>query len=219
MVADVDHHLHGTRKTSTVANVYLSTSRSPILAGHANPTIGIMALSSFQTEAQKSQKWRPRYRCGPRVAVAPATPFKFLDIGTKMGCYKIEGHIPVKDDMNNIFHPRFAGEGIPPANTFHAIVHDRAAKWIPDEEVWCTKEAWFAHSPDHGFRVKDPHGYIWGLPVLVPTCPKKLFALGPRKKYVDIVTDTLHASSSDLITWSTLVMMKLNWIESISIVD
>ena len=51
--------------------------------------------------------------------------------------------------------------------------------------------------------------------MIIPTCPKKLFALGPRKKYVDIVTDTLHASSSDLITWSTLVMMKRNWIESI----
>ena len=38
-----------------------------------------------------------------------------------------------------------------------------------------------------------------------------------RKKYVDIVTDTLHASSPDLIliTWNTLVMMKLQWIDSI----
>ena len=54
-----------------------------------------------------------------------------------------------------------------------------------------------------------------GLPVIVPTCPKKLFAQGPRKKYVDIVTDTLHASSSDLITWNTLVMMKLQWVENI----
>ena len=27
-------------------------------------------------------------------------------------------------------------------------------------------EAWFAHSPDHDFRVKDPPGYIWGLPVM-----------------------------------------------------
>ena len=34
---------------------------------------------------------------------------------------------------------------------------------------------------------------------------------GPRLKYVDIVTDTLHASSSDLITWNTLVMIKLKW--------
>ena len=81
--------------------------------------------------------------------------------------------------------------------------------------MWCTEEAWFAHSPQHDFRVKDPQGYICGLPLLVPTCLKKLFALSPRKKYVDIVTDTLHASSSDLLTWNTLVMMKLGWINCI----
>ena len=38
---------------------------------------------------------------------------------------------------------------------------------------------------DYDFRVIDPPGYIWGLPVLVPTCPKKLFSEGPRRKYVD----------------------------------
>ena len=53
------------------------------------------------------------------------------------------------------------------------------------------------------------------LPVLVPTCPKKMFMHGPRLKYIDIVTDTLHASSSDLITWNNLVMMKLRWLEEI----
>ena len=95
------------------------------------------------------------------------------------------------------------------------MIADRLAKWTPDGEVWCTEGAWFAHPPDHDFRVKDPPGYIWGLPVIVSMCPKKLFALGPRKKYVDIVTDTLHASSSDVITWNTLVMMKLNWIDII----
>ena len=82
-------------------------------------------------------------------------------------------------------------------------------------EAWCQEEAWFAHSPTFDFRVTTSSNYLWGLPVLVPTCPKKLFALGPRKKYVDIVTDTLHASSSDLITWNTLVMMKLQWIDKI----
>ena len=72
------------------------------------------------------------------------------------------------------------------------------------------------HIPDSAtaevsqITLKDPPGHIWGLPVIVPTCPKKLFAL-----VVDIVTDTLHASSSDLITRNTLVMMKLNWINSI----
>ena len=53
------------------------------------------------------------------------------------------------------------------------------------------------------------------MPVLVPTCPKKMFMQGPRLKYIDIVTDTLHASSSDLITWNTLVMMKLRWFNEI----
>ena len=150
-----------------------------------------LALSTFQAAVQKNPKWKPRYRCGPKVAVAPPSPFKFLDIGTKMGCYKIGDRIPVRKDTTNIPHPRFVGNGIPPANTFlfYAAMHERAAKWIPDGEV--------------------------GLPVIVPTCPKKLFALGPRKKYVDIVTDTLHASSSDLITWNTLVMMKLQWIDLI----
>ena len=150
-----------------------------------------------------------------KTVIAPPTPFKFLDIGTKMGCYKIGEHIPARKDTENIFHPRFIGVGIPPPNTFHAVIHDRAAKWVSDVEEWCVEEAWFAHSPDFDFRVADPSGYIWGLPVLVPTCPKKLFAQGPRKKYVDIVTDTLLASSSDLITWNTLVMMKLQWIDLI----
>ena len=77
------------------------------------------------------------------------------------------------------------------------------------------EEAWFDHSPTFDFRVIDPPGYLWGLPVLVPTCPKKLFSQGPRQKYVDIVTDALHASSSDLITWNTLVMIKLKWISCI----
>ena len=81
--------------------------------------------------------------------------------------------------------------------------------------MWCIEDAWFAHSPQHDFHVKDAQGYVWGLPVLVPTCPKKLFALGPRKKYVDIGTDTLHASSSDLFTWNTLVMIKLGWVNCI----
>ena len=42
-----------------------------------------------------------------------------------------------------------------------------------------------------------------------------MFMQGPRLKYIDIVTDTLHASSSDLITWNTLVMMKLRWFSEI----
>ena len=81
--------------------------------------------------------------------------------------------------------------------------------------MWCVEEAWFQHSVNFDFRVTDPSGQNWGLPVIIPTCPKKLFAQGPRQKYVDSVTDTLHASSSDLITWNTLVMIKLKWVNLI----
>ena len=128
-----------------------------------------------------------------------------------MGRYKIGEHISGRDDTSSIFNRRFVGEGIPVANTFHSIVYQRLGRETPNGDVWCAEEARFAHSPQHDFRVKDVQGYIWGLPAIVPTCPKKLFALGPRKKYVDIVTDTLHASSSDLLTWNTLVMTKLGW--------
>ena len=41
----------------------------------------------------------------------------------------------------------------------------------------------------------------------MPAFLRALFAEGPRH-YVDIVTDTLHASSSDLIIWNTLAMIK-----------
>ena len=141
--------------------------------------------------------------------------YKFLDVGTQMGCYQIGEHIAGRNDTDNIFHPRFVGNGTPPTNTFHAVIYERAEKWVQNSEAWCQEEAWFTHSPTFDFRVNGSSSYLWGLPVLVPTCPRKLFAVGPRKKYVDIVTDTLHASSSDLITWNTLVMLKLQWIDKI----
>ena len=174
-----------------------------------------LALMSFQDAVQRNPKWQPKYRSGPKLAIAPPVPYKFLDIGTKMGSYKLGEHVHMRHDTDNIFHPRYIRDGIPPVNTFHAIVHGRAARWVNDVDDWCLEEAWFQHSVNHDFRVTDPAGYTWGLPVLIPTCPKKLFAQGPRQKYVDIVTDTLHASSSDLITWNTLVMLKLKWVSTI----
>ena len=158
-----------------------------------------LALISFQEAVQRNSKWQPKYRSGPKVAIAPPVPYKFLDIGTRMGSYKLGEHVPKRHDFDNIYHPRYIRDGIPPVNTFHAVVHGRAAKWVNDVDEWCLEEAWFNHSINYDFRVIDPSGYIWGLPVIVPTCPKKLFAQGPRQKYVDIVTDTIHASSSDLI--------------------
>ena len=79
-----------------------------------------------------------------RIAVAPSMPFKFLDIGTNMGCYIIRDHIPVRDDTNNVFHPLFAGDDISLV-LFHAVIHDRAVRRNPDEEAWCIEEAWFGH--------------------------------------------------------------------------
>ena len=174
-----------------------------------------LALACFQEALQRDTKWQPRYRSGPKVALATSIPYKFLDIGTKMGSYKLGEHVPERYDTANIYHPRFIRDAIPPVNTFHAVVHGRTARWVQDVDEWCLEEAWFEHSTTYDFRVIDPPGYIWGLPVLVPTCPKKLFSQGARQKYVDIVTDTLHASSSDLITWNTLVMIKLKWIDII----
>ena len=48
-----------------------------------------LALAYFQEAVQGDPHWQPRYRCGPKVSLVPATPYKFLDIGTKMGGYKL----------------------------------------------------------------------------------------------------------------------------------
>ena len=103
-----------------------------------------LALSHFQAAVQRNPKRKRRYRCGPRVAVAPPTPFKFLDIVTGMGCYHIGEHIPGRNETDNVFHPRLIGNGIPPDNTFHAVIYERAEKCIQDSEDWCLEEAWFA---------------------------------------------------------------------------
>ena len=145
----------------------------------------------------------------------PAVPYKFLDVGTQMGVYHIEEFIPKKDDKDNILHPRHTRPGIPPVNTFHSVVQNRVGSQYGAIQQWCSENAWFDSFPTCDFWVADASKYRWGLPVLVPTCPKKMFMQGPRLKYVDIVTDTLHASSSDLITWNTLVMMKLRWFSEI----
>ena len=120
-----------------------------------------------------------------------------------------------KDDKDNILHPRYTRSGIPPVDTFHSVVQSRVGSRYDTIHQWCHVKAWFGSSPTCDFWVVDEAKCRWGLPVLVPTCPRKLFKLGPRLKYVDIVTDTLHASSSDLITWNTLVLLKLRWFTDI----
>ena len=132
-----------------------------------------------------------------------------------MGEYHLEDLALRRSDKENILHPRYYRSGIPPAGTFQSIVRDRVVNRSDIIDRWCNEQAWFEHSPTWDFWVIDEAKYRWGLPVLVPTCPRKLFMQGPRLKYVDIVTDTQHASSSDLITWNTLVMMKLRWLDDI----
>ena len=135
-----------------------------------------------------------------------------------MGLYEIREHIPKADDRLDILHPRFEGQGIPRPETFHAVIYERLEKSRADMMAWRVTSVWFDHSTTLDFRVKNAFGYICGLPLLVPTCPKKLFEKGPRRKYVDIVADTLHASSSDfsdLITWNTLVLKMLKWHDAI----
>ena len=141
----------------------------------------------------------------------PAVPYKFLDIGTQMGEYHIEELIPKKSDKDNILHPQHTRPGIPSVYAFHSVVQNRVGYQYGAVQQWCNEDA----SPTCDFWVADASKYRWGLAVLVPTCPKKMFMQGPRLKYIDIVTDTLHASSSDLITWNTLVMLKLRWLNEI----
>ena len=53
-----------------------------------------LALTSFQSAVQKNLEWSPKCYKGSRIARVPPPPIKFLDIGTKMGCYEIRDHIP-----------------------------------------------------------------------------------------------------------------------------
>ena len=174
-----------------------------------------LALIHLRDALRARPNWKPYYRQGPKIEQVPAVPYKFLDIGTQMGEYQLEELILKKDDKDNILHPRYIHSGIPPVGTFHSVVQDRVGSHSDTIQQWCSVNAWLESSPTHDFWVVDESKYRWGLPVLVPTCPRKLFMLGPRLKYVDIVTDTLHASSSDLITWNTLVLMKLKWLNGI----
>ena len=174
-----------------------------------------LALMHLREALLNRPQWKPLCKQGPRIESVPAVPYKFLDIGTKMGEYHIEDLIPRRNDLDNILHPRHSRSGIPSVHTFHSVVQNRVGTQPSVIQQWCNENAWFDSSTTHNFWVTDAPMYRWGLPVIVPTCPKKMFMQGPRLKYVDIVTDTLHASSSDLITWNTLVMLKLKWYNEI----
>ena len=84
-----------------------------------------LALKHLQYSLREHPEWKPKYRRGPNIDLVPAVPYKFLDIGTQMGCYRIEELTSKQEDKNNILHPRYVSAGIPPANTFHSLLQRR----------------------------------------------------------------------------------------------
>ena len=74
-----------------------------------------LALVRFREALSAHTNWIPTYRQCPRIQTVPAVPYKFLDIGTKMGEYHIEDLDLKRSDKENILHPRYTRSGIPPA--------------------------------------------------------------------------------------------------------
>ena len=110
----------------------------------------VLPWPAFNLAVQKNPGWHPKYFKGSRMARAPPPPIKFLDIGTRMGCYEMGDHteFPGEDDL-------LVGEGIPASNAFHSVIYERLGKNSSDVDSWCTEGAWFAHSPQYDFRVKN----------------------------------------------------------------
>ena len=207
-----------TKYNLCIARMTLSSHTIPIHVmgtGHQMVWTVLEFLTKFDAAVKRNQKWRPMYYKGTRTAKAPPPPIKFLDIGTKMALYETRESIPKEDDRFDILHPRFEGRGTPRARPFHAVIHERLEKSRAEMMAWCKTSAWFDHSINYDVRVKNSYGYIWGRPLLVPHFLRSSSSWVPERKYVDIVTDTLHASSSDLITWNTLIMKKLGWNDAI----
>ena len=162
------------------------------------------AINHLQIALKNLPDWKPRYRVkGTKtVKIAHSPPFKFLDIRTRMGEYEAEGLTRRRLKLPLITQgPTLVFQSVP--KTFYQAAHMRLNKAPSGDALWYDESAWTSHSSTHDFPVHEPLGLIFGLP-LIPTCPRKMFEQGPRHKYVDIVTDMLHASSSDLITGTHL---------------
>ena len=89
-----------------------------------------------------------------------------------MRLYETREHIPRADDKFDIFILGSRAKESFPSETLHAVIYERLEKSRSDMVAWCVPSAWFDHSPTFDFRVKNAFGYIWGLPLLGPTCPK-----------------------------------------------
>ena len=98
-----------------------------------------------------------------KVAVVPPPPIKFLDMGTKMGLYEVEGLIPNLKDASSVLHCR-STHGVPKAGTFYETIREKLGRtWVGDQACCETKNAWAQRSPSCDFHVADPLGYIWPL--------------------------------------------------------
>ena len=65
------------------------------------------ASAHLAAALQEPREWCPRYyRKNKKIAEAPASPIKFLDIGTKMGLYEIKELIPYMKDKTSTLRPR-----------------------------------------------------------------------------------------------------------------
>ena len=146
-------------------------------------------IEHFAKAEESLPQWRPKRQSkgAQKVLVVAPPPIKFLEIGTRMGLFEIEGLIPDMKNLSSVLHPR-SSSGIP-----DEVMRKKLGKPWAGDLLWCDPSARVSYSPNYDFHV---HG------------PRKMFEQGPRKKYVDIVTDTLHASSSDTITWNPLAMIK-----------
>ena len=78
-----------------------------------------VAINHLKAALQKLPTWRPRYRVKgvKSLWTAPSPPVKFLDIGTKMGLYEIEGLTLCRDRLS-VHHSR-STERVRAPNTFY----------------------------------------------------------------------------------------------------
>ena len=172
------------------------------------------ALMHLREALQDRPKWKPQHRQGPRNWCLQSHTNSWISgLGWESTILK-SSSLGEMTRTTSCIHATHV-QVFRPSTHSYSLVQNRVGSQYGAIQQWCNENAWFESSPTCDFWVADSSQYRWGLPVLVPTCPKKMFMQGPRLKYIDIVTDTLHASSSDLITWNTLVMLKLRWFSEI----
>ena len=127
VVANADYHLHGTRRSQTMAYVNHSSPRALVLDSVADAIIGSVLLPS--SRAGRTPSGSLGTVVDQRLQWLHQLHSSSLILGPKWDATEIGEHIPARNDTDNIFHPRFIGEwNSTSANTFHAVIHERAAE-------------------------------------------------------------------------------------------